>query len=90
MSKGEGNMKTEISVLTPLERVHDFDKIEVGKHGLLIKLDFNSGLLLPQVATEYGWDRVKFLEQTCLKAGLPKNSYKDKRAEVYSFTAEVF
>ena len=83
-------LDVEISVLSPLERVRDFSTIEVGRHGLMIKLDFNSGLLLPQVATEYGWDRTEFLEQTCLKAGLPKNSYRDKFAEVYSFTADVF
>jgi len=50
----------------------------------------HSGLLLPQVATEYGWNVTQFLEQTCLKAGLPKESYKDKYAEVYRFSAEVF
>jgi len=80
----------EISVLSPLERVHDFSTIEIGKHGLLIKLEMHSGLLLPQVATDYAWDRVEFLEQTCLKAGLPKNSYKEKIAEIYKFTAQVF
>jgi len=64
--------------------------IRVGRDGLMIKLDFHSGLLLPQVATEYGWDVTEFLEQTCLKASLPKSSYKDKNAEVYKFSAEVF
>ncbi|UCD64778.1 MAG: AmmeMemoRadiSam system protein B [Candidatus Zixiibacteriota bacterium] len=80
----------EISVLSPLERVHDFEEIEVGRDGLMIKLDLHSGLLLPQVASEYGWNRTEFLEQTCLKAGLPKSSYKSKHAEVYRFSAEVF
>jgi AMMECR1 domain-containing protein len=47
-------------------------------------------LLLPQVATEYNWDRTTFLEQTCLKAGLSKNSYKDKRAQIYKFTVDKF
>ena len=56
----------------------------------MIRLELNSGLLLPQVAAEYGWDRKEFLEQTCLKANLPKNSYKDRHAEVYKFSAEVF
>ncbi len=83
-------LEIEVSVLSKLQRVREFDKIEVGKHGLMIKLDFNSGLLLPQVATDQGWDNVEFIEQTCLKAGLPKNSYKDKYAEVYTFTAQVF
>ncbi len=80
----------EISVLSQLERVKNFDKIKIGKHGLLIKLDFNSGLLLPQVASDLNWDTTEFLEQTCLKAGLPKNSYQSKYAEVYTFTADVF
>jgi len=83
-------IEIEISVLTPLKRVHDFEEIQVGRDGLMIKLEMNSGLLLPQVAAEYAWDRVEFLEQTCLKAGLAKNSYKDKLAEVYRFAAEVF
>lgn len=84
------NIETEISVLTPLIRVHDISEIEVGRDGLLIRLDFHSGLLLPQVATENGWDRETFLQQTCFKAGLPKNSYKEKTAEIFRFSADVF
>ena len=80
----------EISVLTPLERVKDFDLIRIGRDGLMIKLGYNSGLLLPQVASERSWNATQFLEQTCLKAGLPKSSYKDKMAEIYKFSAEVF
>jgi AmmeMemoRadiSam system protein B/AmmeMemoRadiSam system protein A len=83
-------LEYEISVLSSLERVHDFSSIVVGRHGLMIKLDMHSGLLLPQVATEYGWTATEFLEQTCLKAGLSKESYKDKFAEVYKFSAVVF
>jgi AmmeMemoRadiSam system protein B/AmmeMemoRadiSam system protein A len=83
-------LEYEISVLTPLERVKDFSEIEIGRDGLMIRLDMHSGLLLPQVASEYGWTVKEFLEQTCLKAGLPKESYKDKFAEVYRFSAEVF
>ncbi len=83
-------IETEISVLTPLERVHDFEDIKVGRDGLMIKLEFNSGLLLPQVAAEHGWDTIEFLEQTCLKAGLPRNAYRDRLAEIYKFSAEVF
>ena len=83
-------LQFEISVLSPVERVSDFKAIEVGRDGLMIKLDMHSGLLLPQVAWEYGWDRTEFLEQACLKAGLPKNSYQNKHAEVYRFSADVF
>lgn len=80
----------EISVLSPLERVRDVNQIVVGRHGLMIKLDWHSGLLLPQVASDHGWDTVEFLEQTCLKAGLGKNSWKDKFAEIYKFSAVIF
>ena len=83
-------LEYEISVLTPLEKVKDASEIKVGRDGLMIRLDMHSGLLLPQVATEYGWTTKEFLEQTCLKAGLPKESYKDKYAEIYRFSAEVF
>ncbi|NOY89345.1 MAG: AmmeMemoRadiSam system protein B [FCB group bacterium] len=83
-------LEYEISVLSPLKRVHDIDEIKIGRDGLMIKLDFHSGLLLPQVATENGWDRIQFLEQTCLKAGLPKNSYKNPQAEIYRFSADIF
>ncbi len=83
-------LEYEISVLSPLERVNESSEIKVGRDGLMIVLDMHSGLLLPQVATEYGWNVTQFLEQTCLKAGLPKESYKDKFAEVYRFSAEVF
>lgn len=84
------SIEVEISVLTPLAKVHDLNEIQVGRDGLMIRLDFHSGLLLPQVASENGWDRTTFLEQTCLKAGLPKNSYKEKTAEIYRFSADVF
>jgi len=80
----------EISVLLPLVRVYDFTQIEIGRDGLMIKLDMHSGLLLPQVATEYGWDTITFLQQVCLKAGLPRSAYKEERAEIYRFSAEVF
>jgi len=85
-----GSAEIEMSVLTPLVRVHELREIEVGRDGLMIRLDLHSGLLLPQVASEHGWDRETFLEQTCLKAGLPKNSYRDKHAEIYRFSAQVF
>jgi AmmeMemoRadiSam system protein B/AmmeMemoRadiSam system protein A len=83
-------LEISISVLSHLERVHDFSEIRVGRDGLMIKLDMHSGLLLPQVATENGWNAIEFLQQTCLKAGLPKNSYREKNAEIYKFSAEVF
>lgn len=84
------NLEIEISVLSPLVRAENISEIEVGRDGLMIVLDMHSGLLLPQVAIENKWNRITFLEQTCLKAGLPKNSYKNREAQIYRFTADVF
>jgi AmmeMemoRadiSam system protein B/AmmeMemoRadiSam system protein A len=83
------DLEFEISVLTPMEKVTDISTIEVGKHGLVIRKHWNSGLLLPQVATEYGWNREEFLAQTCRKAGLAPDDWK-KDAEIYKFQALVF
>jgi AmmeMemoRadiSam system protein A len=78
----------EISALSPFHRVHNAEEVEVGKHGLLIRQGYNSGLLLPQVASERGWSREEFLRAVCMKAGLPSDAW--RRAELYVFTAEVF
>jgi AmmeMemoRadiSam system protein B/AmmeMemoRadiSam system protein A len=83
-------LELEISVLTPLKRIQDVNEIQVGKHGIYIKKGWYSGLLLPQVATEYGWDCQTFLEHTCQKAGLPSNAWKDKDIEIYIFSADIF
>jgi len=62
----------------------------VGTHGLYIVQGPNRGLLLPQVATEYKWDRLTFLAQTCNKAGLPANAWRDPDTKIYLFTADIF
>ena len=80
----------EISVLSPLQRVKHINEIEVGKHGLYIVRGHNSGLLLPQVASEYGWDRETFLTETCSKAGLQPQAWQDKETEIYIFSADYF
>ena len=80
----------EISVLTPLRKVTDLREIEVGKHGILLRRDIYQGLLLPQVATEYGWDRETFLNQTCLKAGMSPGCWKDPETEIFIFSADIF
>jgi AmmeMemoRadiSam system protein A len=80
----------EISVLSPLKRIKDIDEIEVGKHGLYIIRGYNSGLLLPQVAGEYEWDRETFLKETCSKAGLPTQAWTDDETEIYIFSADYF
>jgi AmmeMemoRadiSam system protein A len=84
------DLEIEISVLSPMHLIKSTDEIEVGKHGLYIVRGFSRGLLLPQVATEYKWDRLTFLEQTCNKAGLPPDAWKDPATKIYTFTAEVF
>ncbi len=85
-----GDIRIEISVMTPLQKVKSPEEIEVGKHGLVVQRRNNIGLLLPQVATEQGWDRTTFLENTCLKAGLPRNAWKEAETEIYLFSADVF
>jgi hypothetical protein len=79
----------EISVLSPMIQVTDVSEIEVGRDGLYIVSDYRSGVLLPQVATEWGWDRDQFLQQVCRKAGLAPDAWK-KGATLYRFSAEVF
>lgn len=79
----------EISVLSPLEKIDDVDQVEVGTHGLYIEKNFSRGVLLPQVARDYGWDRTTFLQQTCLKAGLPPDAWQASDAEIYIFSAQI-
>jgi len=83
-------IKIEISALSPLKRVKNNEEILVGTHGIIISKGLIRGLLLPQVATEYKWDRQTFLEQTCYKAGLPKDAWKEKDTIIEIFSAEVF
>jgi AmmeMemoRadiSam system protein A len=79
----------EISILTPLEEVKDLKSIEVGRHGLVMQRGFHRGLLLPQVAVEYGWGREEFLNQTCRKAGMEPYCW-ENGAKVFCFEAFVF
>jgi AmmeMemoRadiSam system protein A len=79
----------EISILTPPAPIEP-QKVEPGVHGLIVRHDGRSGLLLPQVATDQGWDREAFLQYTCLKAGLQREAWKDPAAILLAFTAEVF
>jgi len=82
------HLEIEISVLTP-PHVIDPEKIKVGIHGLIVKKGNASGLLLPQVAMDYHWDAPTFLEQTCVKAGLPKTAWK-KDCQILAFEAQIF
>lgn len=84
------DLHIEISVMSPIEIVVEVETIEVGRDGLIISRGDRAGLLLPQVATEYGWDREKFLAQTCLKAGLLPESWRHPDCRIERFSAEVF
>ncbi|MDD2899572.1 MAG: AmmeMemoRadiSam system protein A [Desulfuromonadaceae bacterium] len=79
----------DISVLSPLEKAASVEEIQVGVHGIYIVKGSYRGVLLPQVATEYGWDREQFLQHTCIKAGLPQDAWQGE-CEIYIFTAQVF
>jgi AmmeMemoRadiSam system protein A len=79
----------EVSVLTPLRPIAPED-VEVGTHGLYVIQGRYRGLLLPQVPTQYGWDRETFLAQVCHKAGLPSDAWRAKDTQLLAFTAEVF
>lgn len=80
----------EISVLSPLRQIGDPREIEVGKHGIYITRGHRSGVLLPQVAGEQGWDRDTFLVQTCRKAGLPADAWQDRDTIIEIFSAQIF
>lgn len=81
----------EISVLSPLERIDSAERIELGRHGVVIRRGGRSGVFLPQVAAETGWKKEEFLSNLCEhKAGLSPDAWKDKETEIYVFSAEVF
>lgn len=89
------SIEIEVTVLTEPEIVHADrrsmpDAIEIGRHGLIVTRGMHSGLLLPQVATEWGFDSLDFLCQTCIKAGLPPDSWIETDTEVCSFEAQIF
>ncbi len=81
-------LQIEVSVLSPIAPIRSED-VEIGKHGLMISHHGHRGLLLPQVPIEWGWDRERFLAETCRKAGLPSDAWRHG-ATIEAFTAEVF
>ncbi|MEF2145702.1 MAG: AmmeMemoRadiSam system protein A [Desulfovibrionaceae bacterium] len=85
-----GQIEHEISVLSPVEPCRDANEIVVGRHGLIVQRAGRSGLLLPQVPVQWGWDREKFLRQTCLKAGLSEDSWRMAGTGLFWFEAVVF
>jgi len=83
------NLSIEISLLSAMEPIAP-DSIEIGRHGLFIRCHALRGLLLPQVAIEHRLTREQFLEETCRKAGLPREAWRDPEARLLGFTCEVF
>ncbi|MDD3643265.1 MAG: AmmeMemoRadiSam system protein B [Candidatus Krumholzibacteria bacterium] len=84
------DIEIEISVLGPVETIDDPGAVDVGRHGIIISAEGHRGLLLPQVAAEWGWDRETFLDQTCVKAGLPPNRWRGPGVTIEVFSAEIF
>lgn len=84
------NLQYEISVLSPFHHVLDVKDIKVGQDGLLIRRQEFEGVFLPQVPIEQGWNRATYLEEIGLKAGLPRDAWKDEAADLFTFTALVF
>jgi len=79
----------ELSILSPLEDIN-LEQVKVGQHGLLVSTDFQRGVLLPQVAVEFQWSPERFLEETCVKAGLERTAWKQSGTRVQAFTTESF
>jgi len=91
LTKSEFNsIDIEISVLTPMIIEKNPENVVVGRDGLYIVRGYNSGLLLPQVPVENSWDRETFLNQTCIKAGLPPGTWKEAETQIYRFQADIF
>jgi AmmeMemoRadiSam system protein A len=81
-------LEVEVSALSATQPIRPED-VQVGVHGLIVRAQGRSGLLLPQVPQAYGWDREDFLAHTCLKAGLPRGAWRDPACEILAFTATV-
>jgi len=83
------DISIELSILGALEPMTTSVEVEIGRHGLVVEKGWNRGLLLPQVATEWNWDRERFVAETCRKAGLPPDAW-TRGATLWRFEAEVF
>ncbi|MBN1793855.1 MAG: AmmeMemoRadiSam system protein A [Candidatus Omnitrophica bacterium] len=89
-SEEVNSITIELSILSEFQRIQAPSEIHIGLHGLYIRKGFFSGLLLPQVAARYGWDRDTFLRHICIKAGLPEDAWRDDESELFVFSADVF
>jgi uncharacterized protein len=84
------SIEIEISVLTPMEPIKSVEEIEVGRHGVYVSCGYRSGVFLPQVPTEWGWDRDTYVHQLLRKAGLPDSARSDPKTRFFVFQAIVF
>ncbi|HUU48262.1 MAG TPA: TIGR00296 family protein [Nitrosopumilaceae archaeon] len=90
------SITVEVTILSPPTRIkvdnsqEYLSKIKIGQDGLIVKYGYNSGLLLPQVPIEYGWNEREYLEHTCEKAGLPRDFWKNNEIEIQKFEGMVF
>ncbi len=85
-----GALDIEISILTPFRRIRDASECRPGRHGLYLKLGANSGLLLPQVAAERGWGAEEFFDAVARKSRLAPHAWRDPKAALYVFEAQIF
>jgi AmmeMemoRadiSam system protein A len=83
-------VRIEISLLSVPERIHTPDELVVGRDGVIVESGGRRGLLLPQVAVEYGWGRDELLAHACDKASLPSDAWRHGRVGILRFEAEVF
>ncbi len=83
------DIRIEISVLSPLREISSIEEIQVGTHGIFLTAGMHRGLLLPQVAVSNHWGRNRFLEETCTKAGLPRDQWKHAETRIYIFSADI-
>ncbi len=83
------DLRVEISALSPLHKIRDVEEIQVGEHGIVIEAGAHRGLLLPQVAVKYHWNRLQFLEEACVKAGVSRDAWKKPTTHIFIFSAEV-
>lgn len=85
------DLQIEISVLSPMEEIENLEDINIGEHGLYVILGSRKGVLLPQVAPQFDWNREEFLSYTCRKAGLALNAWmEEKDLQIFRFSAEIF
>ena len=90
LAEWRSDVELDISVLDELTLCPSPEAVEVGRHGLVLQYQNQSGVFLPQVPVEQGWDRLAYLDNLCLKAGLPMGSWIQPGAQLFWYEAVVF